>query len=166
MKKDISYKTLIIGMVIYALCGWAIQYFVGVFDVLASREAAEKNIDILWTDNFNYEFVLYLFFIYGVFTITFWSIFLLVNRKNKCFKVRTFVFSLGAMFITYLITLSLGVNDEFMPYFIDFPGTRAGGMSLALYATLINYIAFVILMGIGYLIQRESKAERQNEGKS
>ena len=159
MKKDISYKTLTIGMVIYALCGWSIQYFVGVFDVFASREATEKNIDILWTDNFNYEFVLYLFLIYGGFTITFWSIFLLVNRKKKCFKVRTFVFSLGAMFITYLITLSLGVNDEFMPYFIDFPDTMIGSMNLVLDAMIINYIAFVILMGIGYLIQRKPRAE-------
>ena len=156
MKKDIGYKTLTIGMVIYALCGWSIRYIAYVLNILEEREALEKNIDILL---FGDGFLLALFFYYAGFTIIFWSIFLLVNRKKNCFKVRTFIFSLGVMFLTYLIDDSLRVNDELIPYLINSSIITVSNIKHTLYLMRVNYIAFVILMGIGYLIQRKPRAE-------
>ena len=43
MKKDISYKTLIIGSAVYILCGLVINYLFGVGDVLSEQAIGEKN---------------------------------------------------------------------------------------------------------------------------
>ena len=40
MKKDISYKTLIIGSAVYILCGLVINYLFGVGDVLSEQAIA------------------------------------------------------------------------------------------------------------------------------
>ena len=59
MKKDISYKTLIIGSAVYILCGLVINYLFGVGDILSEQAiaAGEKEPPLLFGDNF----LLYLF---------------------------------------------------------------------------------------------------------
>ena len=61
MKKDISYKNLILGSAVYILCGLIIKYLVGGWGVLSERAVAEGKIDppLLFGDNF----LLYLFLI-------------------------------------------------------------------------------------------------------
>ena len=79
MKKDISYKSLIIGSAVYILCGLVINYLFGVGDVLSEQAiaAGEKEPPLLFGDNF----LLYLFFIYGGYTFTFYAIFFYMIKK-------------------------------------------------------------------------------------
>ena len=81
MKNDISYKSLIIGSAVYILCGLVINYLFGVGDVLSEQAiaAGEKEPPLLFGDNF----LLYLFFIYGGYTFTFYAFFFYMIRKNK-----------------------------------------------------------------------------------
>lgn len=149
MKKDISYKSLIIGSAVYILCGLVIEYLIGVLNVLADQEAAIDNIDSHFTDAWNYAFILFIFITFGVFTFIFSLVFLLFNKKSKFWSLRTFAVSFIAIFVNSYVSYAVAVDDDFIPYFNDFPSLEFG-LTPALECTFINYIAFLIAMAIAY----------------
>ncbi len=71
MKKDISYKSLIIGSAVYILCGLVIRYLAVVCSVLSYQEAQAENIDPRLTTASDYSFILSLFITFGGLTFIF-----------------------------------------------------------------------------------------------
>ena len=150
MKKDISYKTLIIGSAVYILCGLVINYLFGVGDVLSEQAIAarEKEPPLLFGDNF----LLYLFFIYGGYTFTFYAIFFYMIRKNNIFKARTFVISFIAIFINLFAGFGLAVDDNtLLPYY---------GLGIVIKVTFVNYVILLILSGVIYWFTNKIKVEQ------
>ena len=147
MKKDISYKNLILGSAVYILCGLIIEYLICVFNILSNQEVAIKNIDPRLTDASDVVFILSLFINFGVFTCIFWSIFLILNRKRKFRSCRTFAISFAAIFINFYVSYAIAVDDNFIPYLID---SRLE-FELIYQCTLINYAAFLIAMAVACL---------------
>lgn len=159
MKKDISYKNLILGSAVYILGGLIIEYLIGVFNVLSNQEVAIKNIDPRLTDASDVIFILFLFITFGVFTFIFWSIFLILNRKRKFRSCRTFAISFVAIFINFYVSYAIAVDDNFVPYFSDFPSSEFG-FAPVLQCTVMNYAAFLIAMAVAclyVLIEKEQE---------
>lgn len=158
MKKDISYKTLIIGSAVYILCGLVINYLFGVGDVLSEQAiaAGEKEPPLLFGDNF----LLYLFFIYGGYTFTFYAIFFYMIRKNNIFKARTFIISFFAIFTNLFAGFGLAVDDNtWLPYYIYFP-TINYGLGIVIKVTFVNYVILLILSGVIYWFTNKIKVEQ------
>lgn len=158
MKKDISYKSLIIGSAVYILCGLVINYLFGVGYVLSEQAiaAGEKEPPLLFGDNF----LLYLFFIYGGYTFTFYAIFFYMIKKNNIFKARTFVISFIAIFTNLFAGFGLAVDDNtWLPYYIYFP-TINYGLGIVIKVTFVNYVILLILSGVIYWFTNKIKVEQ------
>ncbi len=149
MKKDISYKSLIIGSAVYILCGLVIRYLAVVCSVLSYQEAQAENIDPRLTTASDYSFILSLFITFGGLTFIFWLTFLLCNIKWKFWSLRTFGVSFIVIFIYFYISYSFTVDDNFAPSFNDVPPIELAFVPV-LACTVINYIAFLIAMAIAY----------------
>ena len=156
MKRDISYKNLILGSAVYILGGLIIKYLVGVWGVLSERAIAEGKIDppLLFGDNF----LLYLFLICGGYTFTFYAIFFYIIRKRNFFKNRTFIISFLAIFINYFVGYAIAVDDNIIPY-INYFTTIDGDIDVVIRVTFFNYIVLLVILGAIYLFSTKVKGE-------
>lgn len=155
MKKDISYKSLIIGSALYILCGLVITYLFGVWSNLSAHAVTAGEIPLL----FGLDFILQLLFIYGGYTLTFFSIFFYITKKNNIFKMRTFIIPFFAIFTNLFVCFGLSVDDNtWLPYYIYFP-TINYGLGRVIRATFVNYVMLLIILGVIYWFTNKIKAE-------
>lgn len=119
-------------------------------------QPGEKEPPLLFGDNF----LLYLFFIYGGHTFTFYAIFFYMIKKNNIFKARTFIISFFAIFTNLFAGFGLAVDDNtWLPYYIYFP-TINYGLGIVIKVTFVNYVILLILSGVIYWFTNKIKVEQ------